>query len=219
MDDLTEALVALGLLGAVGLTCLIVVVVLLMRTVRRARAAVRAATDRAAHRLRDAADGAQLTVRARSLALPGARSGGLSVGSSGRSSGAHAPHAEVALLRAELRTSLADLRRTLRRAQSAGWCLGDAPALTRRIETAATTVDAELKTAGLERDGGQLLGVLPQLRQRAATVCESAGQLRRGLLASSLRTGTDELDALHADCATEAQALRAQAHPHTHQAA
>ena len=119
------------------------------------------------------------------------------------------PAAEVARLRLELAAAIHDVRRALACAVTARVPVGDAPSLVRRLDSAAAGVDAELRTAGLERDPARLAAVLPILRSRAAAVTASASSVRRGLLQSSLRVGDAELRALGADCAVEAQALSA----------
>lgn len=119
------------------------------------------------------------------------------------------PAAEVARLRLDLAAALDDVRRALACAGHARVPVGDAPALVRRLEAAAVGVDAELRTAALERDPARLAAVLPIVRSRVSSVSASAASVRRGLLHSSLRVGDEELRALGADCAVEAQALSA----------
>lgn len=119
------------------------------------------------------------------------------------------PVAEVARLRLDLRASVAAARRALACAVAASWPVGDAASLVRRLEVAAAGVDVELRSLELEADPAHLTAVLPVLRSRTASVCNSAAGLRRALLDSSLRVSESEIAALDADCAVEARALRA----------
>ncbi len=119
------------------------------------------------------------------------------------------PAAEVARLRLELRAAIDAVGQALAGALAARWPVGDTPMLVRRLEAAAAGVDAQLRVLELERDPRRLAGALPRLRERASTVAGSAAALRLALLESGLRTGEDELASLRADCAIEADALRA----------
>ncbi|MCX9193421.1 hypothetical protein C3Y87_18860 [Carbonactinospora thermoautotrophica] len=115
--------------------------------------------------------------------------------------------AEAARLRLELRTALDSTRRALAAAQAAGWPVGDAPSLVRRLERAAAEVDARLRILGSERGPAWAADQLPRLRQQVRTVTESCGELRAGLSRHGLDVGDAELNHLREDCRIEGQAL------------
>jgi hypothetical protein len=118
------------------------------------------------------------------------------------------PAAEVARLRRELDRSVAGARRALHAARAVDAPVGDVPALLVRLELAARAVDGELRMLDGQRDPARVSAQLAGPRSRAQAVIESAAALVDGLLAAAGHSA-DDLAVLQAECAIEADALRA----------
>jgi hypothetical protein len=120
--------------------------------------------------------------------------------------------AQAARLRRELRENVVDTRRTMDAAAAAGWAVGDAPALVRRLETVAAELDTQLRLLTLDRRPGDAGTRLPELESRVATVVASCTDLRCSLRERPTWID-DDLDRLREDCRIEAQALDQRPNP------
>jgi hypothetical protein len=118
------------------------------------------------------------------------------------------PSGEVARLRREMDRSVAGARRALGAARAVDAPVGDVPALLARLELAARAVDAELRMLDAHQDHSRVAVQMAGPRSRAQAVTESAMTLVDGLLEAAGH-GADDLAVLQAECAIEADALRA----------
>lgn len=118
--------------------------------------------------------------------------------------------AEAAKLRLELRAAVTDTRRTMTAAAEAGWPVGDAPSLVRRLEQAAAGLDTQLRLIALDRrpagSGADEAG-LPEVRERVGTVVTACVDLRSSVRRQAARVDDDELHRLREDCRIESEAL------------
>jgi hypothetical protein len=119
--------------------------------------------------------------------------------------------AEAAKLRLELRAAVTDTRRTMTAAAEAGWPVGDAPSLVRRLEQAAAGLDTQLRLIALDRrpaagSGADEAG-LPEVRERVGTVVAACVDLRSSVRRQAARVDDDELHRLREDCRIESEAL------------
>jgi hypothetical protein len=115
---------------------------------------------------------------------------------------------EVARLRREMDRSVAGARRALGAARAVDAPVGDVPALLARLELAARGVDGELRMLDAQRDRVRVAAQISGPRSRALAVIESAATLVDGLLEAAGHRA-DDLALLQAECAIEADALRA----------
>lgn len=118
------------------------------------------------------------------------------------------PAGEVARLRRGMDRSLSSCRRALATARSVQAPVGDVPSLLGRLDLAASAVDAELRLLEAQPDRARVAAALCGPRSRAEAVLSSAATLIEGLLHA---TGydADNLSVLQAECAIEAEGLRA----------
>ncbi len=118
------------------------------------------------------------------------------------------PGGDVARLRRDMDRALAASRSALATARSVGAPIGDVPLLLGRLDLAARAVDAELRVLESHADRSRVSAALAGPRSRADAVMSSAADLVDGLLHA---TGYDaqQLAVLQAECAIEADALRA----------
>jgi hypothetical protein len=125
---------------------------------------------------------------------------------------AHAggPSGEVARLRRDMDRALTSARRALRAAREVDAPVGDVPPLLARLELTARSVDGELRVLDAQPDRTRLRVALPGPRSRALAVIDACASLVDGLLDAAGYRGAD-LAALQAECAIEAEALRAAA--------
>ena len=121
----------------------------------------------------------------------------------------HGPRAEVARLRLELGRAVLAARQVVETGRKAGWSLGDAPSLVRRLSSVAESVDSELRALETERDPSRLRSSLPAARARVGGIVEPATSLREALLDRARQCDQDELARLRQDCDIESAALRA----------
>ncbi len=115
---------------------------------------------------------------------------------------------EVARLRRDLAGSRQSVRSSLAVARTAHAPLGDVPALLRRIEVAAVDVEAELRMVQAMRDPGTRTEAMAGPRARALALIAAADDLAAALV-SAAAARADDLSTLRAECALEAEALRA----------
>jgi hypothetical protein len=115
---------------------------------------------------------------------------------------------EIATLRRDVERSVTGARRALRAARAVDAPVGDVPALLARLELAARAVDGELRMLEAQPDRSRVSAGLAGPRSRAHAVVDSAATLVDGLLeAAGYRD--EDLAVLQAECAIEADALRA----------
>lgn len=119
---------------------------------------------------------------------------------------------EVARLRREVDRSVTGARRALTAARAVDAPVGDVPSLLARLELAARAVDGELRMVEAQSDRARALAALAGPRSRALAVVESAASLVDGLLDAAGHRA-DDLAVLQAECAIEADALRAARRP------
>ncbi len=115
---------------------------------------------------------------------------------------------EAARLRRELERARLSVRSGLSIARVTRAPIGDVPALLKRIEAAAVSVDAELRMVESMRDRSRMAAALEGPRSRAVALVAAADDLTAGLVAASGAGGAD-MSLLQAECAIEAEALRA----------
>jgi hypothetical protein len=115
---------------------------------------------------------------------------------------------EAARLRRQLERSRDAVRGGLGVARVTAAPVGDVPSLLRRIDAAAVSVDAELRMVEAMRDRPRVSEALSGPRSRALALIAAADDLAAGLLAAS-SAGAGDMSLLQAECAIEAEALRA----------
>lgn len=115
---------------------------------------------------------------------------------------------EAARLRRDLARAQASVRAGLGVARTMHAPVGDVPSLLRRIERVATGVDAELRLVESVREAGRRSAALVAPRSRALALIAAADDLAAGLAAAAGAVAAD-MSMLQAECAIEAEALRA----------
>lgn len=118
------------------------------------------------------------------------------------------PAGEVARLRRDLDRSLACARQALEVSRSIGAPVGDVPSLLARLETAARTVDGELRLLQAQPVPHRVASGLAGPRARAAGVVTAAADIVDGLVEAAAHDES-EIGRLREDCAVESRALRA----------
>lgn len=113
---------------------------------------------------------------------------------------------EVAALRRRLAEAVNATPRAVTVVQRASGVVGDLPALARRLQRVAATLDAELKLLAAEPDPGELARMLPSARARVADVARVARSIRRAA-AAGLDAGRADLRQLNDDVEQEMAAL------------
>jgi hypothetical protein len=119
------------------------------------------------------------------------------------------PHREVARLRLELHRAV-DGGNAAIVAGTAGTGLpGEAPALLRRIQREATTLDAHLRVMQAEDDRETLRAALPALRRRVAEIAGLVRHLRAAIADGLAAVSGSAMAELDAEVQREVIALRA----------
>lgn len=122
------------------------------------------------------------------------------------------PHGEVARLRRDLERSLSCAGRALAVARATSTPTGDVPSLLTRLEMAARGVDGELRMLETLPEPAAVAARLDGPRARVGALAAAAGDLSAGLLEAA-GAGAVDVALLQAECAIEAQALRASRRP------
>lgn len=119
---------------------------------------------------------------------------------------------EVARLRRDLERAVTAARKALAVADAIDAPVGDVPSLLARLELAAHGVDGELQLLETQPDPARVAAALDGPRGRASALTEAAGRLVDGLLDAAGSAAVD-VALLQAECALEAEALRATRRP------
>jgi hypothetical protein len=119
------------------------------------------------------------------------------------------PRREVLRLRLQLLQALDGGRSVLGAADTATGLPGEAPALFRRIQAEARTVDQHLRVLQVEDDRATLQAALPALRRRVDELTGLVRQLRAAVAAGLEAVSDAGMAELGADVQREVTALRA----------
>ena len=119
------------------------------------------------------------------------------------------PRREVVRLRLDLRRELEGGRVAIGAADPRTGLPGEAPALFRRIQREAATVDQHLRVLQGEYDNATLRAALPALRRRVGELVRLVRQLRAAVAAGLEAVSETGLAELGADVEREVTALRA----------
>lgn len=119
------------------------------------------------------------------------------------------PRREVVRLRLELRRAIDGGRSAIGAADMRAGLPGESPALFRRIEREAITVDAHLRVLQSEDDAATLRAALPALRRRVADLTGLVRSLRSAVAAGLEAVSDSGMSELGADVEREVTALRA----------
>ncbi|GAA1971330.1 hypothetical protein [Kitasatospora viridis] len=172
--------VLVALFGAAVVTLLVVAAV-------KAVKAVAAKVEKTEVQARRAVE--NVTLKAKTFAKPG-------------------PVGELSAVRLGLRTSLTGTREVLESGVATDAQLGESLGLLARLEAHAAELDGELRLLEREPDPARITARLPELRERADRITQSAGSLRWAAQERAHRFSADELNRLAEEVANEAGALR-----------
>ena len=122
------------------------------------------------------------------------------------------PAGEVARLRRDVHRALSDASRALAVARVTDTPVGDVPSLLTRLEMAGSGIDGELRMLETLRDPARITSAIEGPRSRARAMVAAASDLTTGLLTAA-GDGAVDMSLLQAECALEAEALRAARRP------
>jgi len=118
------------------------------------------------------------------------------------------PAGELAQLRLKLRTSMRATQDALYAGIAEDESLKESLGLFKRLSAHGQELDAELKRLEAEPDRSALASRLPELRERAERITQSADSLRWAVHDRARRFADDDLDTLSSQIDVEAGALR-----------